>query len=75
MFFTNSTMYGTNTISPVITETNALTNTAPALTSFAYLMFTLYSRDTVSHRASIALFIVSETNTTEMTKLIAIQSV
>ena len=61
-------------ISPVMTDTKALTSTAPALTSFAYFTFILKSCETVSQRASIALLIVSEIKTIEITKLIAIHS-
>jgi len=75
MFFTNSIIYGRNIINPVIIETKALTKTAPALTSLAYLIFTLYSTETVSHNASIALLIVSDIKTIDITKLNAIQSV
>ena len=59
---------------PVITERRELTNTAPALTSLAYFTLILKSWVTVSHKASIALFIVSDIRTMEITKLKAIHS-
>lgn len=67
-------MYGRNMIRPSITDSMALTSTAPALTSLAYLIFTLYSCDTVSHTTSITLLKASDINTSVIKNPTAIQS-
>lgn len=68
-------MYGEKIISPSITDNIALTNTAPALTSLAYLILTLYSLDMVSHTASITLLKASDINTRLIKNATDIQSV
>ena len=67
-------MYGKNIITPNMIESIALSSTAPALTSLAYFIFTLYSCDTVSHTASITLLNASEINTNAIKNPTAIQS-
>ena len=67
--------YGTNIIIPNTTEAIALTNTQPALTSLAYLMFTLNSCDMVSLKASITLLKASAINTKAIKNPTAIHAV
>ncbi|KKQ14920.1 MAG: hypothetical protein US29_C0056G0006 [candidate division WS6 bacterium GW2011_GWF1_36_8] len=67
--------YGTNMIIPNTTEAIALTKTHPALTSFAYLIFTLNSCDMVSLNASMTLLNASAINTNAIKNPTAIHAV
>ena len=68
-------IYGVNIMIPSITEATALTNTHPALTSFAYLIFTSYLFDMVSLKASMTLLNASDINTKAIKKPTAIHAV